>query len=97
MVTTGRQAGERRHVASGHEADGGVSGKRKETLQPVPSDFFDDGRAGRHDSEASILIPGGREESAPSAAGCVPPMTKPKKRPDPMSVRPGQPSQQADQ
>ncbi len=89
-VARGRQAGEVRHRAAGDEPDGALGGQARA------------GRAASADATSSTAVCAGvtvrrpefwshalTSQSAASAAGCEPPMTKPKNRPDGIAVSPG--------
>ena len=77
------------HLAASHERERAVCGEPEQLEHPTARNGLERRRRRRRCGEAGVLIPGRRKQSAAVAAGTEPPITNPKKRPEPIAVRPG--------
>ena len=84
------KAGEVRHLTAGDESERGGLGQAEQLLQPGAGDLLDDACRGHRERLSGVLIPGGREPvGGDRRRNRIPPMTKPKKRPPGLAIKPG--------
>ena len=88
-VAGGREAGDVRHLAAGHERERRVAAEAQQFSTQRPATSSSDRRGGGGSARPAFWSHARTSQSAASAAGQAPPMTKPKYRPDPIAVRPG--------
>ena len=74
------------------KANDAVDGSPRSSVTHVPAISSTTAAVGVGSSSPAFWSHAETSQSAASAAGSVPPITKPKNRPDPIAVRPGSPS-----
>ena len=77
-VACRREAGEVRHLAARHEAHAANGGQAQQVTHPIGGDLLGDGQCGRRDVSAPFWSQADVSQSAATATGSAPPMTKPK-------------------